>query len=411
MAFAAFVGVSVTTSPATSAPSPPTVAITSPVAGSTIKGTVAVTATVRAGDGDYPSSISFFDGVNSIGSANCQSQQSCTGTINWNATGKTGEHRLTAQTTTSAGLNATTDPVTVIIESPPPTIAIAAPANGITVKGDVSIVVSGATDPSQSDYPRSIYISDGVNSVGSIPCQGQSTCRGTINWHASGLTGPHTLKARIQTNTGLELTSAPVTVSVLTPAPTVSITKPARNSPLRKTMTVAVSGATDQSQTDYPRYIEVFNGTSSIGSVSCQGQRTCAGSVVWTTTGLRGRQRLAAVIHTNAGMTAKSRAVYVGRLGRSRPKATCKLDSFTVALRKRVHGVCDVSSPAGTAVAIKYRRATGWTTVVQGRVNGAHQYRFSLRGSKRTSYLLEAFVAASRSTKPTRVRIGILRIG
>jgi hypothetical protein len=398
---------------------PPTVAITGPTEGSMVKGVVTIDATARAGAGDHIGSISFYDGVNHIGDYYCENQESCTASVHWEATGLSGPHSLTARADTEAGLSTTSAPVTVTVVSPPPTVSITAPANGATVKGTVTVSASAATDPSQVDYPTEISFYDGVNDIGHIDCQGQQTCQGAVSWPATGLSGAHTLTARVNTNDSLTVTSAPVTVNVVSPPPTVRITRPGSGAALGGTLTVSVVGSTDPSQMDYPTGMTVFDGTSEIGSINCQGQQSCAGSLSWNTKGLTGQHALTAVIHTNTGRTATSPRVIVGgspqRRRRALPAAgaSCHLASLAVPLRHRDRGLCTIrGAPTGTRVAIQYRnRAGGWTTVVRGHVARGGRFHFSLHGVRRSSYTLAILIYASRASAAARVPFGTLHIG
>ncbi len=406
-------------SAARSQPSAPTIAITSPATGATVKGTVAITATATAGAGDHPSEVVFYDGVNDIGDVDCQSQQSCVASINWHATGLSGQHSLTARVQTEEGLSATSVAVVVTVVSPPPTVSITTPSSGATVKGTVTVSASGATDPSQVDYPTYITVYDGVNKIGVIECQGQPTCQGSVSWHATGLSGSHTLTARIQTYNNVSVTSPVVTVTVVSPPPTVAITSPRSGSALGGTIAVRVAGATDPSQVDYPTSIAVYDGTAEIGSVACQGQQSCAGSLQWNTKGLTGRHTLTAVIDTEDNNSAKSQPVVVGgarRKHRSRRPyavASCHLASLTAPLRWRDRGVCTIDkAPAGTRVAIQYRNSSGgWTTVVRGRVSRDGRFKFSLHAGAPATYPLAILISASRATAATRTVIGTLHIG
>jgi hypothetical protein len=301
--------------PALAAPPPPTVAITLPADGSTIKGTTPVTAQGSAGAGDAVSAITFYDGANTIGSASCQAQPTCTATVPWRATGLTGQHTLTARIFTTSGQQTTSSGVAVVAVSPPPDVAIHWPATGAVVKGTVEISVEARSDPALDDYPTSISLYDGANTIGSVGCQAQKTCAGSIVWRATGKTGTHALVARAYTNRGVSASSPPTEVTVVSPAPKVRIVKPLAGARLRGTMTIAVTAATDPALDDYPTTIAIFDGSASIGSVGCQGQQTCAGSVKWRTVGLKGRHVLTAVVHTNRGVSASSRRVVVGARG------------------------------------------------------------------------------------------------
>jgi hypothetical protein len=409
-------------SPAPARSAAPTIAIISPTAGATVEGDVKITATSTAAGGDVPTSISFYDGVVDIGSEECQEQQTCTASIDWHATGLSGSHTLTATVSTREGLSTTSAPVDVTVLSPPPTVAITSPASGSTVKGTVSISVSGATAPSQVDYPTGITVYDGVNTVGSIECQGQQTCQGTVSWRATGLSGQHTLTARIHTHNDISATSPPDVVTVVSPAPEVKITSPRSGARLGGDITVSVAGSTDPSQVDYPEDIDVYDGTGEIGSVGCQGQQTCAGSIKWNTSGLKGRQVLTATIHTHDGLSANSPTVIVGGAAprppspkpASLPSAvpTCHLHSLTIPLGHADHGACTVRGvPRGTHVAIQYHTDSGrWVTVVKGRVGRRGRFGFRLKGTRRATYALTILISASRSSSTTRAAIGVLNI-
>lgn len=409
---------------------PPTVAITAPSAGSTVEGLVTIAATATAGAGENVTSITFYDGANRIEGYECQErQQSCTASIKWEATGLSGVHSLTARAQTSGveiseNQSATSAPVAVTVVSPAPTVAITSPANGATVKGTIAVTASAATDPSQVDYPTSIAVYDGVNEIGSIECQGQQTCQGSVSWRATGLSGVHSLTARVKTKNGVSVTSAPASVTVLSPAPSIKITHPTGWESLGGTLTVSVYGYTDPSQVDYPTSIAIFDGTDEIGSIECQGQQTCGGSIHWNTHGLTGRHALTAQIHTHTGRSATSGRVVVGGpppqpvhkptalVAKPPATASCHIASPVVEIRHRDRGLCIVhGAPRGTRVAIQYHARGGWRTAAPGRVGRHGRFTFFLRGVRRAHYSLSILIAASGATAETRITIGALRIG
>ncbi len=408
----------------TASADPATILVTSPTQGSTVEGTVKVTASASASasSGEHIESISFFDGVNEIGTTECENQPTCAASIEWKATGLSGVHTLTARANQSGSESTTSAPVNVTVVSPPPSVSILTPTNGSTVKGTVAVTVSGATDPSQDDYPTRIYVYDGVNELGEVECQGQQTCQGTVNWRATGLSGVHTLSAKLATHDSLSVRSASVTVTVLSPPPSVRITSPPAGARLGGTIVVGVAGATDPSQADYPTYMNVYDGSHEIGEIKCQGQQSCAGSIDWDTKGLMGTQTLAAVIHTQTGRTGTSRHVVVGGSpphhkprAVTKPHATgsCHLASRVVARRHLDRGRCALPGvPAGTIVAVQYRSRSGaWVTAVRDRVHHTGQFKFSLRGKKKASYALTVLVYANRVYAMTRLPLGTLRIG
>jgi hypothetical protein len=393
----------------------PTVVITSPAAGSSVKGVVRISANATAASGQRIDSITFFDGANEIKQLYCENESTCSASVEWEATGLSGTHDLYAVADQSEGPNGTAE-VAVNVVSPPPSVSITTPSSGATVAGTVTVAASGATDPSQNDYPTSITVYDGVNEIDTFDCQGQQTCQGSVTWKATGLTGTHSLTATIHTDNGLSVTSPAVEVTVVSPAPQVKITSPAAGARLGGTIVVRVSGATDPSQEDYPTSIDVYDGTNEIGSVGCQGQQTCGGSVSWNTKGLSGRHTLSAVIHTERGRSATSSHVVVGYVPQphalGHAAAHCQLASLSIHIRKRDRGICALPRvPMGTPVEIQYRSGShGWATAVRGHVASGGVYRFSLRGVKRATYVLAILVGANKTFTTTRVSIATLHI-
>ena len=392
------------------APPPPTVAITAPAANATVKGTVAITAQATAGSGDTMSGITFYDGANSIGSSNCQSQPTCTVTVQWRATGLSGAHTLEARATGNAGGSATSTDVVVTVVSPPPTATITQPLAGDTLKGTIAVAASAATDPALDDYPSSITVYDGVNSIGSISCQGQTTCAGTVRWSATGLTGAHTLTAKVFTHRDVSASSPGTAVTVVTPPPTVTLTKPKAGTALGHRITLAAAAATDPALDDYPTGIAFYDGTNRIGAVDCQGQQTCAGSLVWDTSGLKGRHAITAVVSTRRDASATSAPVSIGQPTRIRSRPSCHLSAHRVKVRHRMRGVCTVPGvAAGTRVAVKYRAGHSYVTVVNTKV-AAGGFHFSLKGTRRATFHLVVVVAANGRYLKTTVSIGTLTI-
>jgi hypothetical protein len=389
----------------------PGVAIVSPTAGSTVKGTVPVTVGASVGGGDYISTIRIYDGVQQVDSASCESQPTCSKTLSWPATGLSGPHTLTATAYTGDGDSADSVPVLVTVVSPPPSIAVTTPAAGSTVAGTITVTASAATDPSQVDYPTSIRFYDGVNGLGSISCQGQQTCEGSVYWYATGLTGRHTLKAIVATNEDLSVASAPVDVTVVSPGPTVKITSPAPGTPLGRVLHVHAVAATDPSQVDYPTSIYVYDGRGAIGSISCQGQQTCEGTVSWDARQQHGEHRLTAIVHTNEDRATRSAPVSVGAAKPRRPRPHCDLSTDSAGIGKLVRGTCTMAGvPRGTRVLIQARGHHRWATVVSGQVGRGGHFEFRLRGARRATYDLWVAVSASRRTTFARAHIGTLHI-
>jgi hypothetical protein len=294
-----------------------------------------------------------------------------------------------------------------------PTVQIASPSAGSTVEGTVAVTAHAATDPSQEDYPTEIKVYDGVNDIGHIECQGQRTCEGQVEWQATGLTGTHTLTAVVYTKRDLSVTSSPVNVTVLSPPPTVSITHPADGASLRSVGTVSVTGATAHSQDEYPTEIDVDDGTSEIGSVNCQGQQTCAGTVKWDTSSLKGVHVLTAIIHTSRSREATSHPVYVGGTpSKHYARVSCHIDSLHVRKGHYDHGACVAHNvPKGTPVVVQYRVAgQSWTSGAKGSISATGQYSFKFRSRYRVTFEVSVLVGASSRYVATRVVLGTVHV-
>src|SRR5207237_1250031 len=108
----------------------PTVALTAPVAATTVSGTVAVSAT--ATDNVGVTGVQFkLDGVN-LGAELATAPYS----ISWNTAAATnGPHTLTAVARDAAGNSATSPAISVTVsgDTTPPTVALTAPLAGATV--------------------------------------------------------------------------------------------------------------------------------------------------------------------------------------------------------------------------------------------------------------------------------------
>src|SRR5438105_2966147 len=126
-------------SPPPSDTTPPTVSITSPAGGSTVSGTITVSA--NASDNVGVAGLQFqLDGAN-LGSEDTATPY----TVSWNTTtASNASHTLTAIARDAAGNRRTSSPVSVTVsntaaDTTPPTVSMTAPANGSTVSGTVTV--------------------------------------------------------------------------------------------------------------------------------------------------------------------------------------------------------------------------------------------------------------------------------
>ena len=191
---------------------PPAVSITAPASGATVSGTIAVSAS--ASDNVGVVGVQFFSDGTALGAEDTTAPYA----ISVNTTGSSnGQHTLTAVARDAAGNTTTSNPVTVTVnnaapDTTPPTVTITAPANGVTVKGTVTISASA---------------SDNVGVVG-VRFFGDGAALGAEDTSApysisvdttASSDGSHTLTAVARDAAGNQTTSAPVTVTVSNNAP------------------------------------------------------------------------------------------------------------------------------------------------------------------------------------------------
>jgi len=214
------------------------VTMTAPTSGSTVSGTVTVSASVSIVGSLTVAGVQFkLDGAN-LGAQDASAPYS----VSWNTTtASNGSHTLTAVATDALGLQFTSDSVTVTVANDitPPTVSITSPANGATVSGTITVSANAADNVGVAGVQFRV---DGAN-VGAedtvAPYSISINTAGTSN-------GLHTLTAVARDAAGNRTSSALVTITVAndTTAPTVSITSPANGATVSGTVTVTAS-ATD----------------------------------------------------------------------------------------------------------------------------------------------------------------------
>jgi hypothetical protein len=184
-------------------PTPPTVSITAPGNGSTVTGTINVTAS--AGDNVGVVGVQLkLDGAN-LGAENTSAPYS----RSWDTRGASnGSHTLSAIARDQAG-NSTTATITVTVsnDATPPTVSFSAPAAGATVSGTVDVSASA------SDNVGVVGVQFSVNG---IDLGGEDTSAPyQVSWNTTSLAnGQYTLTAVARDATGnASTTSRTVTVS------------------------------------------------------------------------------------------------------------------------------------------------------------------------------------------------------
>jgi hypothetical protein len=194
------------------------VTMSSPASGSTVSGTVPVSASVSIVGALTVSSVQFqLDGAN-LGAPDTSAPYS----VSWDTTGAAnGSHTLRAVARDGLlGLTFTSAPVTVTVannapppaDTTPPTVSITSPAPGATVFGTTSVTADAADDVGVVGVQ---FLGDGTPLAPEVTTPPYAISVDTTQSND----GPHTLTAVARDAAGHSTTSAPVTVTVANNAP------------------------------------------------------------------------------------------------------------------------------------------------------------------------------------------------
>jgi hypothetical protein len=211
----------------------PAVSLTAPANGTTVTGTVSVTAS--ASDNVGVAGVQFLlDGAN-LGAEDTTAPYA----VNWNtATASIGTHTLAAIARDAAGNTATSTTITVTVpDTSVPTVAITAPANGATVTGTVSVTASASDNVGVVGVQ---FLLNGVN----LGAEDTSSPY-AVSWDTTSVSaGSHALTARARDAAGNTTTSSTITVTIPdATAPTVSVTAPANGATVTGTVSVTASAS------------------------------------------------------------------------------------------------------------------------------------------------------------------------
>jgi hypothetical protein len=184
---------------------PPTVAMTSPVGGATLSGTVSVVAS--ATDDVKMGSVQFrLNGAN-LGAAVSAAPY---GTVFDTTKVANGTHTLTAVATDAAGNQATSAPVSVTVNNPdktPPAVALTSPAAGAVISGTASLTATATDDTRVASVQFRVNTSNLGAAVTVAPYVTSFSTTSVAN-------GTYTLTAVATDAAGNQATSAPVSVMV-----------------------------------------------------------------------------------------------------------------------------------------------------------------------------------------------------
>ena len=273
---------------------PPTVAITAPAAGATVRG--AITIDANASDNVGVAGVQFrLDGVN-LGAEDTSAPYS----MSWTTTSAAnGSHTLTAIARDAAGNTTTATSVSVVVDNAPPAVSVTSPAAGSTVTGSVTITA----DASDNILVAGVrFFVDGVAAGGEDLAAPYST---TWNTPSAG-NGTHTLTAVARDAAGNVTTSATVSVTVLNDSapPSVAVTSPANGATVGATVAVTAAASDDVAVAGVQFRLD--------GAMLGIEDTSAPYSVNWdTTTASNGSHSLTAVARDTAGKVTTAATVSV----------------------------------------------------------------------------------------------------
>jgi chitodextrinase len=196
---------------------PPSVSVTSPANGATVRGMVTLTAS--ASDNVGVVGVQFFgDGMALAGEVTTPPYS-----VSVDSTASSdGSHTLTAVARDAAGNVTTSTAVTVTVsnapppDTTPPSVSLASPANGTTLQGTVTVSASASDSVGVAGVQFKL---DGAN-LGAE----NTSAPYAASWNTNGVgNGSHTLTAVARDAAGNVATSAAVTVTVSNAVPTVRV--------------------------------------------------------------------------------------------------------------------------------------------------------------------------------------------
>jgi hypothetical protein len=315
----------------------PIVTMTGPAGGTTVIGTIAVSATASSPTVQIASVQFKVDGTN-IGTAVAAPGPY---TVQWASTGSTnGVHSLTAVAKDTLGQTTTSTPaVSVTINNPPPVVSITSPATGAPVSGTVSITVNATSTIGMASVQFQV---DGANF--GTPVTGAGSIF-TKQWFTGPVAnGLHTLTAIGFDTQNQQTTSQIVTVNVQNTPPTISITAPTGGTNVAGPITINATASSSTAQmasvqfkVDGANVGSLVNGTGPVFSTQ------------WNSgTALNGQHILTAVATDTLGITTTSAGVSVTV---ANPPPTVSIISPTgaFALVQTVTVTANASSAIGLA--------------------------------------------------------------
>jgi hypothetical protein len=207
---------------------PPTVALASPAGGAAYLAPATITLAATASDTDGTiARVDFFAGTTLVGT-----DTTAPFGITWNGVAP-GTYALTARATDNLGASTTSSPVTITVNAnQTPTVSLVSPVPGATFLAPATIGLTAAAFDSDGSVVKVDFY------AGAVLIGTATSAPYTANWTVVAA-GTYALTAKATDNGGAVATSAPITVTVIPPA--LTITSPVDGATINGE-TVTVSG-------------------------------------------------------------------------------------------------------------------------------------------------------------------------
>ncbi|MEY2878996.1 MAG: hypothetical protein RLZZ15_1376, partial [Verrucomicrobiota bacterium] len=347
----------------------PTIAITSPTNGATIPlgTTPTLTANAVANSGATVSRVDFLAGATIVATALAPTAGSSY-SATWTPTAA-GITALTARVTDSNGT--VVNSIVVNVNVTAPAVALTSPTAGSTVALSVAVPLTATATPVAPATITKVDFFAGTLLVGTA-----NAAPYTVNWIPTA-TGATSLTARVTDSNNAVITSAAVSVTVATSAPTISITAPANGSAAAVGAATTVTATATATSGATVSRVDFLTGTTIVATTfSPVAGNTFSAS--WTPTAA-GITALTARVTDTTGATATSVIVNINVNGPSVAlTAPASGSSVTTGLPVTVTATAAATAPAtigrvdffagttlvGTAGAAPY--TISWTPTTSG---------------------------------------------
>jgi RHS repeat-associated protein len=355
---------------------PPISILSSPAAGTLLAGaSLSFVATATDTDGAI-TKVEFFDGSTKLAEVTAPlAGQSFLYGFTLPTGLPIGAHTLTARATDDTGATTTSTPVNVIALAAPPRITLVAPAAGSSFPLGSALTLRAQTNVSFGTVTKVEFFAAGTKlGETTAPVAGQTDIYALTLAGGVSPTGSYNFTARVHTSDGQSATSAPVTVTITSPAqPIVSIVEPANNATigaLRSLDLIAEATVASGAITK----VEFFDGATKLGETSSYLVGQPSRFVYRRSAGLSlGSHTLTARAFTNLGTVATSAPITVTAItDPGVPPTTGELspeDGTRVTAPVVITGT--VSSPILQSYTLQHRLKTAdnsgsWTTFATG---------------------------------------------